>query len=88
MNWILVLFDQADRYIDSETGVEKLILRGVKYCEELDVINHRTYCCYTNNCNKWVPTMAIQTLIVSNYERYLPSMILVIGSIVFQYLVL
>ncbi|CAF2551359.1 unnamed protein product [Rotaria sp. Silwood2] len=77
---------QSDHYFDPITGAEKISLRGIKYCEELNVINHRIYCCNTDHCNKWLPPMTIQTtFIYSNDQQYLPSMILTILSIMFQY---
>ncbi|CAF1518282.1 unnamed protein product [Rotaria sordida] len=76
---------QSDHYFDPITNTEKLILRGIKYCEELNVISHRIYCCNTDNCNKWLPPMTIETFIYSNNQQYLPSMILIIFSIMLQY---
>ncbi|CAF0742992.1 unnamed protein product [Adineta ricciae] len=40
---------QSDHYIDNRTGVEKIILRGIKHCEDLNIVNHRRYCCHSNN---------------------------------------
>ncbi|CAF2551288.1 unnamed protein product [Rotaria sp. Silwood2] len=76
---------QSDHYFNPETRREQIILRGVKYCEELNVTNHRIYCCGTDHCNKWLPPMTIQTFIYSNDQQYFPSMILTILSIMFQY---
>ena len=28
----------------------------------MDIPNHRVFCCYTDNCNKQLPSMTIRTL--------------------------
>ncbi|UJR14529.1 hypothetical protein I4U23_001525 [Adineta vaga] len=76
---------QSDHYIDLRTGREKLILRGTKHCENLNIVNHRTFCCNTNNCNKWLPNMKRRAYIPSNTQRHLSSMVLIGFSIITQY---
>ncbi|CAF1401307.1 unnamed protein product [Rotaria sp. Silwood1] len=76
---------QSDHRYNPITDTEILILRGTKDCEELNVINHRIHCCYTDDCNRRLPHMIRQTLIYSNDQQYLSSMILTIFSILFQY---
>jgi hypothetical protein len=71
--------------MDPKTGTEKLILRGTKHCKELNINNHRVHCCHTNNCNRWLPQITIQTDIYSNHQRRLPSMILLSFFVIFQY---
>ncbi|CAF0900213.1 unnamed protein product [Rotaria sordida] len=82
----------SDHSLDVRTGQEKLILRGSKDCNELNIPNHRIHCCYTDNCNKQLPIMIIHSLadIVameprskSNNQCYISSIILIILNIVF-----
>jgi hypothetical protein len=88
--------------IDPTTGEEKLALRGVEHCKESDIINRRISCCNTDNCNRRIPPMTVQTDISSNNQRYfssnnqrhfssnnqryLSSMILIVLSLIFQFL--
>ncbi|CAF3402715.1 unnamed protein product [Rotaria socialis] len=78
-------FCQSDHYFDPNIDTEILILRGIQYCEELDVANHRTHCCQQDNCNQWIPPMTTRHIIYSNEQRVLSSMMLTIFSVVFQY---
>ncbi|CAF1234164.1 unnamed protein product [Rotaria sp. Silwood1] len=87
----------SDHSFDARTGEEKLILRGVKDCEELNIPNHRTHCCYTDNCNKQLPTMITRTLAdimpretrsESNNQCHISSIILIILNIFFQFFLL
>lgn len=80
--------------MDPKTSVEKLVLRGIEYCEEINIPNRRVHCCYTNNCNKQLPPMTIKTLsdmmsegsmINSNGYEHISSLILIILTIVVQY---
>ncbi|CAF0837086.1 unnamed protein product [Adineta steineri] len=83
----------SNHYISNKTGVEKVILRGTKHCTELNVINHRIHCCNTSNCNKNLPTMMRKRLVYginqrlahSNHQLYLPSIMLMLFAIIFQY---
>ncbi|CAF2518795.1 unnamed protein product [Rotaria sp. Silwood2] len=83
----------SDQSFDAETGEEKLILRGVKYCEELNIPNHRIHCCYTDNCNKQLPKMItlsladimpMETKLASNNQRHISSIILIILNMFFS----
>ncbi|CAF1021184.1 unnamed protein product [Adineta steineri] len=83
----------SNHYISNKTGIEKVILRGTKHCTELNVINHRIHCCNTSNCNKNLPAMMRKRLVYginqrlaySNHQQYLPSIMLMLFAIIFQY---
>ena len=80
--------------MNPRTGGEKLILRGIDNCEEIDIPNRRVHCCYTDYCNKHLPTVNIKTLsdlmtdemdIDSNGYESIPSLILIISATLVQY---
>lgn len=64
------------------TREEKLIVRGISHCEEINIPNRRVHCCYTNNCNKHLPPMTIETYVDSyGSQSNLPSIALIFFSI-------
>ncbi|UJR32262.1 hypothetical protein I4U23_019727 [Adineta vaga] len=78
---------------DPKTDITKVILRGIKHCEEIDESNHRRFCCYTDSCNKQLPTMAVKTLadsmpFDSNTSRHLASVLLIAMIMMCQYVLL
>ncbi|CAF1289389.1 unnamed protein product [Adineta ricciae] len=77
------------------TGETKVILRGIKDCEEVDEANHRVNCCFTNYCNKHLPAMHIKTLTdimpadateISSTKRHLASLLSITMLLIGQYL--
>ncbi|UJR32392.1 hypothetical protein I4U23_019854 [Adineta vaga] len=82
---------QSEQSWDPKTDITKVILRGIKYCEEIDEHYHRRFCCYTDSCNKQLPTMAVKTLadsmpFDSNTSRHLASVLLIAMIMMCQYL--
>lgn len=84
---------QSDHSMNPQNGEEKLILRGIQNCQELNIPNRRIHCCYSNNCNKQLPPMTIQTLadslrsagsiVESSSPQYFPSICVIVFSILF-----
>ena len=80
--------------MNPRTGEEKIILRGIDNCEEIDMPNRRVHCCYRDNCNKQLPAMNVKTLtdlirdemdIDSNGYEHIPSLVLIISAILVQH---
>ncbi|CAF4334099.1 unnamed protein product, partial [Adineta steineri] len=49
-----------DHSYNPNTQEHKIILRGIADCDEIDEPNHRVYCCYTDNCNRYTPQITIR----------------------------
>lgn len=71
-------------------------MTGVRFCEEIDIDNHRVHCCYTDNCNNHPPEMRIKTLTdlnpvsddeISDSRRLIASFLSVVVALALPYLV-
>ncbi|CAF4136389.1 unnamed protein product [Adineta steineri] len=49
-----------DHSYDPSTQKHKIILRGIEDCEDVDEPNHRVYCCYADNCNRYTAQITIR----------------------------